>query len=51
MKENFKPDKYPLGMSYVPWQCWDDIMAPEQAFELGSVFRELILPFCWKGGR
>ena len=50
MRENFQPDKYALGMSYVPWQRWEEIFDPGHALAAGSTFPSLIMPFCPKGG-
>ncbi len=38
----------PLGMAYVPVQTWREIYAPELAFERGTIFKELDLPFLGK---
>ena len=50
MRENFQPDKYTLGMSYVPWQSWEEIFDPGHALAAGSAWPSLIMPFCPKGG-
>ena len=50
MRENFQPDKYALGISYVPWQSWEKIFDPGPALAAGSAFPCLIMPFCPKGG-
>lgn len=35
----------PLGMTYVPVQKWRDLYQPEEAFQYGTIFKELNLPF------
>ena len=42
--------KKPLAMAYVPWQTWCNIYDAEKAFHHGTIFQELHLPFCGKGG-
>lgn len=37
-----------LGISYVPWQRWDDIYEPCRALSRGTIFAQLDKPF--KGG-
>ncbi|MCC2231101.1 MAG: spore coat associated protein CotJA [Lachnospiraceae bacterium] len=36
-------------MAYVPWQVWQDLYDPEDAFPIGTIFRELDYP--WEVGR
>ena len=43
------PDTFPVGMAYVPWQVWQDLYDPEDAFPIGTIFRELDYP--WEVGR
>ena len=43
-------EKYPLAMAYVPWQTFHKAYDPATALSLGTVFPELCLPFCGKGG-
>jgi hypothetical protein len=38
----------PLAMAYVPFQRWGRIYEPYLAFERGTIFPELDLPFCGK---
>ena len=39
-------DKYPLGMCYVPWQCFENLYENEyQAFDYGTIFKDLNLDF------
>ncbi|MCB7081387.1 spore coat associated protein CotJA [bacterium 210928-DFI.3.100] len=37
-------------MAYVPWQEWRSLYEVEKGFQCGTIFAELNLPFCWKGG-
>ena len=37
-----------IAMAYVPWQEWRSLY--EEGFRCGTIFAELNLPFCWKGG-
>ena len=39
-----------VGMAYVPWQEWRSLYEVEKGFRCGTIFAELNLPFCWKGG-
>ena len=39
-----------LAMAYVPWQTFHKAYDPATALSLGTVFPELCLPFCGKGG-
>ena len=43
------PDTFPVGMAYVPWQVWQDLYDPDDAFPIGTIFRELDYP--WEVGR
>ncbi|MBQ8337908.1 MAG: spore coat associated protein CotJA [Oscillospiraceae bacterium] len=36
-------------MAYVPWQNWEPLYNEEQAFDTGTVFPSLDLPFCGRG--
>ena len=38
-------DAMPIGMAYVPMQKWQKIYDDEIAFERGTIFQELDLPF------
>lgn len=38
-------DKMPIAMAYVPWQQWNDVYDLETAFQCGTIFPELNLPF------
>ena len=49
-KEVLKLDSMPLAMAYVPWQEWRSLYEVEKGFRCGTIFAELNLPFCWKGG-
>lgn len=35
----------PIGMAYVPWQCFRDIYCIEKGFMVGTIFEELDKPF------
>ena len=39
-----------IAMAYVPWQEWRSLYEVEKGFRCGTIFAELNLPFCWKGG-
>ena len=43
-------DSLPLAMAYGPWQTFHKAYDPATALSLGTVFPELCLPFCGKGG-
>ena len=43
-------DNLPLAMAYVPCQKWQNLCEPCQGFQRGTIFEELIKPFCGKGG-
>lgn len=36
----------PLAMAYVPWQQWQKVFDAHKGFECGTIFEELVLPFC-----
>lgn len=38
----------PIGMSYVPWQQWENIYDPQKALMNGTIFADLNLPFTGK---
>lgn len=40
----------PIAMAYVPWQSWKRIYEAGEGFHRGTIFEELDLPFCGKGG-
>lgn len=44
-------DKMAPGMSYVPWQKWEDIYCMEKALERGTIFEQLDKPFLGGRGR
>lgn len=35
----------PIGMAYVPWQTWKDVMDGYSGLNHGTIFEELVLPF------
>lgn len=45
----YKKNKYledmPLAMAYVPFQVWREIYQPDEALQVGTIFKELNLPF------
>ena len=34
------------GMGYVPWQKFDRVLDAREGFVVGTIFEELVLPFC-----
>ncbi len=44
-------EKQVLAMAYVPDQEFENLMTPESAFEAGTIYKDLCLPFCGKGCR
>ena len=49
-REHDKLSGLPIAMAYVPWQEWCSLYEVEKGFRCGTIFAELNLPFCWKGG-
>lgn len=43
-------DELPIAMVYMPVQVWRELYAPGDALAAGTIFAELDLPFCGKGG-
>ncbi len=39
------PAKLSLAMAYVPYQTWEEPMAPSDALRAGTVFPSLCMPF------
>lgn len=39
------PDETPIGMTYVPFQQWEAVYPENTAFERGTIFPSLYLPF------
>lgn len=39
------PERTPIGMAYVPFQQWGEVYNEDEAFEAGTLFPELNLPF------
>lgn len=35
----------PLAMAYIPFQQWRNLYDPSEAFQRGTIFKELDLPF------
>ena len=42
---NLDIENMPIAMAYVPFQQWQNIYEPRQAFQRGTIFKELDLPF------
>jgi len=41
-EDDFRPEHFPIGMCYVPWQCFRDLYENEfAALENGILFKEL----------
>lgn len=36
---------FPLAISYVPWQHFEQVLDAEHGLDHGTIFAELILPF------
>lgn len=39
-------NNFTIGMTYVPWQEWQNIYEPHNALKMGTIFADLNLPFC-----
>ena len=49
-EENFDPDRFPIGMCYVPWQCFRDLYDNEfVALKNGTIFKELDMDWYGRG--
>ncbi len=47
-EDDFAPGRFPIGMCYVPWQCFRDLYENEfAALANGTLFKEL--DFDWYG--
>lgn len=44
------PEEFPIGMSYVPWQVFRNLYAPEKGLCEGTIFADLNQVFCGKRG-
>ena len=44
-------DRYPVGMTYVPWQRWQELYSVDTAIEMGTIFPDLFKPFLMGGCR
>ncbi len=42
-------DLFPVGMAYVPWQCWQEVYPIDVAINMGTIFPDLSLPFIMGG--
>lgn len=38
-------DSMGVGMAYVPWQRFENVMDAEEGLECGTIFRELVMPY------
>ncbi|MBH1941686.1 spore coat associated protein CotJA [Mobilitalea sibirica] len=48
--EVFELDRFPIGMCYVPWQCFRDLYENEfVALDNGTLFKELDLDWYGRG--
>lgn len=45
MNNMIMPDRFPVGMGYVPWQNWETPYPMEQGFHRGTIFPSLDYPF------
>ncbi len=41
----FTSEQFPIGMTYVPMQCWQNLYCPGKALEQGTLFADLDKPF------
>ena len=44
-------DLFPVGMTYVPWQRWQQVYSVEVAIDVGTIFPDLNKPFIMGGCR
>ncbi|WP_164473183.1 spore coat associated protein CotJA [Clostridium sp. E02] len=44
-------ERFPVGMTYVPWQHWQDVYAMDVAINMGTIFPDLFQPFLMGGCR
>lgn len=45
-EENLFPESPIFGQSYVPWQRMNKVFVPEVALKMGTIFPELVSPYC-----
>lgn len=43
--------RFPVAMSYVPWQSWKETFDCGEALKQGTIFPELCLPFLGSANR
>ncbi|WP_434310951.1 spore coat associated protein CotJA [Hominifimenecus sp. rT4P-3] len=43
-------DSFPVGMTYVPWQRWQNIYDVDHALMVGTIFQDLDYPWMVGGG-
>jgi hypothetical protein len=49
-EDEFDSDRFPIGMCYVPWQCFRNLYENEfTALEKGTIFKELDLDWYGRG--
>ena len=42
---HWSSEQFPIGMTYVPMQTWENLYCPSQALEHGTLFADLDKPF------
>jgi len=45
MDDDFIMDSFPVGMTYVPWQKWQNIYDAHEGLSAGTIFKDLDLRF------
>lgn len=45
-EENLFPENLIFGQSYVPWQRMNKTFIPKVGLEMGTIFPELVSPYC-----
>jgi len=46
----FSAEQFPIGMTYVPMQSWENLYCPSRALEQGTLFADLDKPFLGRRG-
>lgn len=41
-------DRMRIGIGYVPWQKFENVMEAEEGLMHGTIFQELVMPYCGK---
>lgn len=44
-RDSERMNDFPVGMAYVPWQCWGEIYPLNTGLQRGTIFPELDKPF------